>query len=292
MLIVSSGACIALGIALAYWIDFGMSFVPLTSASWRFPMAAQVIFLIPCLILLPKLPESPRWLILKGRQQEALKVLSALNDVKPNHPDIRAEFLQIKDAILQMASGSTKQAFKMGEYRYAHRIILAVMLQVMQQWTGINLFIQYLGFMFVGQANVLGWKGRILAASAATEFFLISFVAVIGIDRFWGRRTLTMFGSSGMCASFIVLAIMLYFNTIATRTVLIVMIFVTIGFFGIGWQGMSWLWAVELVPLPVRGPANALATSANWLSNFAVVLIVPYCFEMIGWKTYIPFAAM
>ncbi|KAF4555676.1 Sugar (and other) transporter-like protein 36 [Elsinoe fawcettii] len=291
MLMVSSGACIALGIALAYWIDFGLAWAQPNAASWRFPIAAQIIFVVPVFFLLPHLPESPRWLILKGRETEALDVLSALNDLHPSHQDVRAEFLQVKDAILQMASGSPKEAFSMGEYRFLHRIILAVALQAMQQFTGINLFIQYLAEMFLGQAGLEAWVARLLSAAAATEFFAISFVSVIGIDRFWGRRTLTIFGATGMSVTMIVLAIAKAIDNEAARIVVAVCMFVFISFFSIGWQGMAWLWAVELIPLPVRGPANALATSANWLSNFVVVLVAPVAFATIGWRTYVIFAA-
>ncbi|PSK60160.1 High-affinity glucose transporter [Elsinoe australis] len=291
MLMVSSGACIAFGVAMAYWIDFGLAWAQPNAASWRFPIACQILWVIPVLFILPHLPESPRWLILKGRENEALDVLSALNDLHPSHQDVRAEFLQVKDAILQMASGTPKDAFSMGDYRYLHRIILAVCLQIMQQFTGVNLFVQYLAEMFVGQANITPWVSRLLAACASTEFLAISFVSVIGIDRFWGRRTLTIFGSTGMCVTMIVLAVAKSIDNSAARIVVAVAIFVFISFFAIGWQGMAWLWAVELIPLPVRGPANALATSANWLSNFVVVLIAPVAFATIGWRTYVIFAA-
>lgn len=50
------------------------------------------------------------------------------------------------------------------------------------------------------------------------------------------------------------------------------------------------MWAVELIPLSIRGPANALATAANWLSNFIVVLVTPYLFSDLLWKTYVVFA--
>lgn len=53
---------------------------------------------------------------------------------------------------------------------------------------------------------------------------------------------------------------------------------------------MSWMWAVELIPLSIRGPANALATAANWLSNFIVVLVAPALFFDVTWRTYIVFA--
>lgn len=52
------------------------------------------------------------------------------------------------------------------------------------------------------------------------------------------------------------------------------------------------MWSVELIPLSIRGPANALATAANWLSNFVVVLVTPYLFFDTTWRTYIVFAVL
>lgn len=52
------------------------------------------------------------------------------------------------------------------------------------------------------------------------------------------------------------------------------------------------MWAVELIPLSIRGPANALATAANWLSNFIVVLSTPALFLDTTWKTYIVFGVL
>lgn len=271
MLMVSSGACIAAGLALAYWIDFAFAWVAPSSASWRVATAFQIVPALLAVCLLLFLPESPRWLILTGREQGALDVLSALSDTEPDDEDIRQEFLQIKDAILVMARGGFRSAFSMGEYRHLHRTVLAFCLQLMQQFTGINLFTQYLALMFVTRTNYQAWVARLLGGSVATVLFLASFVAVVGIDRFWGRRSLAMFGSSGMCVSLIILTVMNYVDTAATHVVIVVFVAVYVAFFAIGWQGMSWLWAVELTPLSTRGPANALSTAGNWLANFVVV---------------------
>nr|POE87908.1 sugar transporter stl1 [Quercus suber] len=130
----------------------------------------------------------------------------------------------------------------------------------------------------------------LLASCCATEFFLASIIAVIGIDRFWGRRTMSIFGACGMCLCLIVLAICASIGTTKAHYAMTAFLFLYNTFFSFGWQGMSWLWAVELIPLQVRGPGNALSTAANWLSNFVVVLITPILFAEQGYKTYVLFA--
>lgn len=141
-----------------------------------------------------------------------------------------------------------------------------------------------MALMFAQQYAYTGWVARLIAACAGTEFFLASFVAVIGIDRFWGRRSLMMFGASGMCASMAILAGMAYKDTRPSQIAATVFIFVFVTFFAIGWQGMAWLYQVEIVPLKIRAPANAISTAGNWLLNFTVVLITPIAFNNIGYR--------
>jgi MFS family permease len=247
---ISAGAFIALGLALSYWVVFGTSYLSTASAVWRVPIAVQIGFALIAFIILIFLPESPRWLILTGREDEALKVLSALNDEDIEGPEIRDEFLQIKDAILVMAEGSTSSLTSNKERRNGHRVVLAYLVQVFQQMSGINLSLQYLALMFVSQLGFRGWVGRLLGACAATEYFLASFIAVVGIDRFWGRRSLMMFGAAGMSGCMVILTILVYlYDTHGNRGAQIagaVFLFGFSTFFAIGWQGMAWLYQVCL----------------------------------------------
>jgi len=273
ILMISTGAFIALGLALSYWLVFGFAYLsPLSSsAAWRVPIAFQIIFALVALLTLLVLPESPRWLILTGREEEALDVLAALNDEDRGGPEIRDEFLQIKDAILVMSRGSTSSMRSNKERRNLHRVVLAYFVQVFQQMSGINLALQYLTLILYNQMLFTGWVARLIGAFAATEYFLASFITVVGIDRFWGRRSLMMFGAAGMCVCMVLLTVLLFFWQVhgvqGTNIAATVFLFGFSTFFAIGWQGMAWLYQVEVVPLRIRGPANALSTSANWLFN-------------------------
>jgi MFS family permease len=82
-LVMIEGALITGGICISYWIDFGFSFLEPSSVSWRFPIAFQIVFALLILAFILELPESPRWLILKGKEDEAMQVLSALSDRSP-----------------------------------------------------------------------------------------------------------------------------------------------------------------------------------------------------------------
>jgi len=292
-LVMITGAFITFGLMMSYWVGFAFAWIETSSAAWRVPIAFQIPMMLMVAVVLFFLPESPRWLILNGRAEEALRVLAALDDRTPEDAVVYKEFLAIKDAVIEMGSGGFGTIFNgKGEARHGHRTILACLIQGLQQVSGVNLIAQYLALLLLQQTGYTPWVSRLLAGCIGTVALLASFVPVVGIDHFWGRRSLMIFGSSGMTLAMILLAIMGKVNTAAAHVVLVIFFFVFTAFFVIGWQGMAWLYSAEIVPLRIRGPANALSTATNWLCNFWVVLITPIAFEAIGYTTYIIFAVL
>lgn len=86
-----------------------------------------------------QLPESPRWLVFKGKEDQALRVLGALSDKDPEDKHVVNEFQAIKDTVIEASKGSFRDLFTMGEDRHLHRTVLAYVNQMFQQVSGINL---------------------------------------------------------------------------------------------------------------------------------------------------------
>ncbi|AEO63663.1 uncharacterized protein THITE_2040319 [Thermothielavioides terrestris NRRL 8126] len=251
----------------------------------------MIFFCIIILVFIPFLPESPRWLILKGREDEAREVIAALADTDVADRAVENEFLAIKETVEEMAKGTFADLFTMDENRNLHRTLLAYFNQVFQQISGINLITYYAAVIYHG-LGMSDFLSRLLAALNGTEYFLASWPAVFLVERV-GRRKLMLFGAVGQAATMAILA-GVNSRTDATGFQIagIVFLFVFNTFFAVGWLGMTWLYPAEIVPLRIRAPANALSTSANWIFNFLVVMITPVAFNNIGYRTYIIFAAI
>ncbi|KAK9351489.1 general substrate transporter [Lipomyces doorenjongii] len=292
-LVMVEGALITGGIALSYWIDFAFYFVP-GQADWRFPIAFQAIFAIIIMSTVLLLPESPRWLLKKGYDQEAALVFSSLENVPEDSKEISEQIKEIKSTLTFEPHSSIRKVFTFTKEKHFHRTMLAFWNQVMQQITGANLIIYYAGTIYENSIGLSPLKAKIVAACNGTEYFLASWVAFYTIERL-GRRKLMIGGATGQAVTMGILTATTYLADKGNSNAGIaaaVFLFVFNTFFGIGWLGMTWLYPAEIVSLQVRAPANGLSTAGNWISNFMVVMITPVAFNSIGAYTYLIFAAI
>ncbi|KAH8426381.1 sugar porter family MFS transporter [Aspergillus melleus] len=294
-MVMIEGMLITAGITLSYWINYGFAHIGDHEVAWRFPIAFQIIFAVIIFCSILNLPESPRWLVMQGRNDEALEILEALNEKPRDDPYILNELHAIQATVKEMSKGSYRSLFDMSEYREFHRVALAYINQMFQQISGINLITYYAPQLYKDIGLGKGQQPKLLAACNGTEYLAAAFIPIFIIEKV-GRRPLMLFGAAGMSISMAVLAGTNYRLTHLGDTQAgigqAVFLFVFNTFFAIGWLGMTWLYPAEIVPLRIRAPTNALSTSANWIFNFMVVMITPVAFDSIGYKTYIIFAVI
>lgn len=140
-LLVVQSALIIIGVAIASWLCFATLFAE-SSLQWRFPIACQILFSLSVLCMCPFLPETPRWLATKGRNDEARHTIARLLNKPDDDPEVKGQLSEILDAI---ASESEDGAPTWGEVfsnatktRNLQRVILGMGPYMMNQWSGIN----------------------------------------------------------------------------------------------------------------------------------------------------------
>ncbi|KAK7733134.1 hypothetical protein SLS53_008322 [Cytospora paraplurivora] len=293
-LICIEGGNVAVGSMIAYWIDYGCSYGP-RAFVWRFPIAFQCAFALVILVMMLRLPESPRWLLTHGRNEEAITVLAALQNKQRHHDDVQGQLTFIQEAI--RASGQEggvtpiKEVFTRGKTQHLRRMLLGAGSQCMQQLSGCNAVIYYFPILFstsIGTSDNLalllgGVNMVVYAIFAMTSFLIVEKV---------GRRKLFFIGTIGQFLSMVLVFACLIPGTTSAAKGAGVGLFTYIGFFGATWLPLPWLYPAEINPMKTRARANALSTTQNWLWNFFIVMITPVLLDSIGWGTYLFFAVL
>ncbi len=253
---------IVTGILLAYFVNW--LFAGAGPENWRFMYAAGGIPSIIFFLLLLRVPESPRWLVKKGREEEAARVLTRADTAEAAARELR----DIKDA-LALETGKIVELFRPG---FRRPFFIAVVLAVFQQITGINAILYYAPRIFesagfarmsaIGQSTVVGFTNMIFTV-----------VAIVLADRV-GRRPLLLIATGGMGFSLVLLGAAFHTHFLPPSALLFI-ILLYIAFFASAMGPLVWVVMAEIFPIRMRGAAMGMATLVLWLADFAVTLTFP-----------------
>lgn len=288
-LICIEGGNVAVGSMIAYWIDYGCTYGP-HAFVWRFPIAFQCAFAITILVMMLRLPESPRWLLAHGRTDEATTVLAALQDKQRHHDDVQDQMTYLVDAIRASGQegGNTpiREIFTNGKTQHFRRMLLGAGSQCMQQLSGCNAVIYYFPILFQTSIHTSANLALLLGGVNMIVYAIFAMTSFAIVERV-GRRKLFFIGTVGQCLSMVLTFACLIPGTASAAKGAGVGLFIYIGFFGATWLPLPWLYPAEINPLKTRARANALSTTQNWLWNFFIVMITPVLIDSIGWGTYL-----
>lgn len=258
---------ISSGILVAYLVGLALK----GGGHWRLMFGLAAVPAVLLFIGTLFQPESPRWLVKKGREDEARGVLSSSR----SPAELDAEIADIK-RIDRIARASLSDIF--ADKRLYKLLLIGSGLALLQQICGINTIIYYaptiLTTIGYGTSAAIIANAGLGGLTVAVTLVMILFV----VDRI-GRRTPLILGAIGMAASMALLAILFYAGNLsgggATGWLAIVALAGFKTSYSLSWGGLVWIMLGEMFPLRARGPAMGVATFVNWTGNFLVGLLFP-----------------
>jgi len=265
---------IIFGMLVVYFVNWGIAngqtLEWINDIGWRLMFVSEAIPAALFGILLFVVPETPRYLTLKHRDDDALRILEKINDAK-----IAKEILNDIKNTVEHHSG---KLFSYGKLV----IIIGILLSVFQQFVGINVALYYAPRIF--ESMGAGKDGSMLQTVVMGLVNVIfTVVAIVTVDK-WGRKPLLMVGSVGMAIGMFAIAGLAFFEVIGIGTLVFIIIYTAS--FMMSWGPICWVLISEIFPNKIRGRAVAVAVVAQWAANYLISSTYPAMMELSGTFTY------
>lgn len=254
---------IVLGLLLAYVSNFCIDLVVPGADAWRWKVAVTVAPALFFLILLQGVPRSPRWLIGKGRLEEARSALARLGVSDPAR--------MLEDIRAAAADQPAGQVTTLSWSSHRRPILLAVALGSFNQLSGVNAILYYLGDIFAaaGFSNLsAGAQSMVIGLTN----LLATVAAMFVIDRI-GRRPLLLMGSvlTGLALAGVA-AIM---AADRGRAALLPLLVIFIAAFAASQGAVIWVYLSEIFPTAVRARGQSVGSAAHWIMNAVIASLFP-----------------
>ncbi len=253
-----------------YFIGAGNTEEYNTTEGWRWMFWSELIPCILFFLLLFLVPRSPRWLMLKGNDEEAKAILVSIHGAVTAEKEMK----EIRESIREENKGiPLKDIFRKSIFPI---ILIGSIISGLQQFTGINAVLYYgadifekaLGF---SQEDVLAQQ--ILLAGVNVAF---TFLAMFTVDG-WGRKPLIITGSIGMIVGFLMLGVTLMNEQVGIISLIGILLF--IGSFAMSMGPIVWVVLSEMFPNSIRSIAMSIAVAVQWACNYIVSQSFPIVVE-------------
>jgi len=263
---------VTVGLAAGYFISYGTTKIE-SSASWRLPLAFQAFLAFCFAAACTMIPPSPRWLLSKGRLEEAAAAWTRLQV-----PVEEQEIDQANLEVAKKASGKglwenikfTLRGFsKVVERSARKQTALGCFLMAMQQFSGIDGVLYYAPLLF-RQAGLSSEQASFLASGVSALVILAVTIPASIFSDHWGRRSSTLIGGVLIATCMLLIGSLYASNSVhgnegAGRWVVIVTIYIFTVVFSATWAIGFRTYSSEIQPPLTRASATSLAQSSNWV---------------------------
>jgi sugar porter (SP) family MFS transporter len=248
---------IVTGILLSYSVNYGLTGAG--PANWRWMFASAAVPSAFFLVTLLSVPESPRWLVQKGRDAEAENILSSIKGREAAQTEIHA----IRAAVAEESGNVFDAAFR-------KPLVVAVLIGLFSQFTGINTIIYYGSLVFLEHVpNQTASSALFANVMIGAINFIATILGMYLIDRA-GRKPLMTSAFAGMGAALVGVAASIHFHGPPFAVLLFVLVYVACFAVGIGTG--TWVLMSEICPNRIRGRAMSIATLFLWCGTLIVTL--------------------
>lgn len=269
---------VTIGILVSYLSDLYLADVN-NDQCWR---AMFYVGIIPAALLTIGaivLPETPSWLVMKGRTEDAVRILNVIDSEQNPEEAIRAIQKTIEE---NQSQAGWKELLKPW---LRNAVVIAVGIMFFQQFVGINTIMYYCSKIFIMAGFTEGVSAIWASVGVGVVNVLFSIIAMIYVDRL-GRRKLFFIGMGGIAVSLIVVAVCFMISGSAAsivRYVTIAAVFMYIAFFAMSIGPLGWIIISEVFPLKVRGLGSSIGSMTVWICNSIVAFTF---FKIVKLLTY------
>ena len=259
---------IVTGILMAYLSNAVVGETGVADA-WRWKLGVSALPALVFVLLMLRIPDSPRWLLAKRRESDAIAALARIGVAQPEREAA---------AISTSLTGTSGERLSWRQHRKP--ILLAVLTAAFNQLAGINAVLYYRNDLFARAGSLSPDRQAVLIGLANLVFTLVGMAL---IDRV-GRRTLLAVGAAGMTVCLGLAAAAL--SSVVSGSALLPALVGLIAFFATSQGAVIWVYLSEIFPTPVRARGSALGASTHWLLNASIAVVFP---SLIAWSAAAPF---
>jgi len=271
---------VVFGILLAYFSNYLIALAHLGASEWRWDLGIAAFPAALFFVMLFTIPRSPRWLVKKGRVDEARSVLQMTGDENYEH--------DLQEIVESINVEQKQAAEKLFTRKYAFPIFLAVSIGMFNQLSGINAILYYLNDIFA-HAGFSRISGNLQAVAIGATNLAFTMIAMSVIDKL-GRKTLLLVGSVG--TAICLAGVSAIFFAHSHESLLVWLLVGYIAFFAFSQGAVIWVYLSEVFPNSVRAKGQSLGSFSHWFMNALISAIFPLMAASSGAYPFVFFSVM
>ena len=271
---------VVLGILLAYLSNYLIGRMDLAAAEWRWELGITAVPAAMFFLMLFAIPRSPRWLVTKGRLDEARSILKMTGEEDYDH--------ELQDIVESIHVERGQRPERLFSRRYMLPIFLAVTIGMFNQLSGINAILYYLNDIFA-RAGFSKVSGNVQAVAVGATNLIFTMIGMSVIDRI-GRKTLLLIGSLGTAACLAGVSVIFFSGR--HENLLVWLLICYIAFFAVSQGAVIWVYISEVFPNSVRAKGQSLGSFSHWFMNALISGIFPLMAASSGAYPFVFFSLM